>query len=162
MAYPFGNAGGGAYDYRVIDIAQQEGIRYARTTNDSGNLELPADLPDGLMQWAATSNDWDGLRFADQLVNWQEERPALLYLWGHSHFLDEAGWERMRAICERLGHREDIWYAQNIEVADYLRAALRVIFSDSAARNPGDTPVWIRTGRGVIELAPGGTLLLGK
>ena len=162
MAYPFGGTGSGAYDYRVIDIAQQEGIRYARTTNDSGSLEIPANLPDGLMQWAATTNDWDGLRFADMLLNWKEERLALLYLWGHSHFLDEEGWTRMRTICERLGHREDIWYAQNIQVADYLRAALRVSFSDSTAHNSGDTSVWIRTAEGIVELAPGGTLPLSK
>jgi len=163
MAYPFGGAGTGAYDYRVIDIAQNLGIRYARTTNDTRSLEIPANIPDGLMQWDPTINDWEGVTFANQLVNWNTDRMSLLYMWGHNHFLDTAGWIRMTNICQLLGNRNDIWYAKNIEVADYLRAINDLVYSDSTVYNPSSTiSIWIVTQNGLEELRPGQTTVVNS
>jgi len=160
MAYPFGVAGTGAYDYRVIDIAQNLGIRYARTTNDTRSLEIPGNIPDGLMQWDPTINDWDGETFADQLIDWDMERMSLLYMWGHSHFLDNAGWNRLTTICQELGNRDDIWYAKNIEVADYLRAINNLVYSGSTVYNPSsDISIWLKTENGLKELEPGQSIL---
>ncbi|NQT24691.1 polysaccharide deacetylase family protein [candidate division KSB1 bacterium] len=156
LAYPFGGAGTGAYDYRVIDIAQNLGIRYARTTNDTRSLEIPSNIPDGLMQWDPTINDWDGEAFADQLIDWNQECMALLYMWGHSHFLDNAGWNRLTTICQELGNRDDIWYTRSIEVADYLRAIYNLVYTDSSVYNPSpDISVWVKTENGLEELEPG-------
>ncbi len=161
MAYPFGGADSGAYDYRVIDIAQNLGIRYARTTNDTRSLEIPGNLPDGLMQWGPTINDWDGVTFVNQLIDWNENRMALLYMWGHSHFLDDSGWSRMTAICEEVGNRGDIWYARNIEVADYLRAICSLVYTDGSVLNPSaDVSVWVVTDSGPVELEPGESMAL--
>ncbi len=163
MAYPFGGAGTGAYDYRVIDIAQNLGIRYARTTNDTRSLEIPTNIPDGLMQWNPTINDWDGVTFANQLINWNTNSMALLYMWGHSHFLDTAGWIRMTNICQQLGNRNDIWYAKNIEVADYLRAINDLVYSDSSVYNPSSTiSIWIVTQNGLEELGAGQTTVISS
>ena len=159
LAYPFGGEGTGAYDYRVIDIAQNLGIRYARTTNDTRSLEIPSNLPDGLMKWNPTINDYDGITFAQKLVSWDKKRMALLYMWGHSHFLDEAGWTRMRTICQLLGNRDDIWYAKSIEVADYLRAIYNLVYTDSTVYNPSsDISIWIVTENGFKVIEPGETL----
>jgi peptidoglycan-N-acetylglucosamine deacetylase len=153
LAYPFG--GIGTYDYRVIDIAQNLGIRYARTTNDSYSLEIPSNLPDGLMQWSPTVNDWDAPNFSNELLSWNQERMALLYMWGHSHFLDEAGWTRLTTFCETVGGNNDIWYAQNIEVADYLRAINNLIYKEDGVRNPSpDIAVWMKTEDGFDILEP--------
>lgn len=159
MAYPFGGAGTGAYDYRVIDIAQNEGIRYARTTNDTRSLEIPQNLPDGLMQWDPTINDWDGITFANQLIDWDLERMALLYMWGHSHFLDNNGWNRLTTICQNLGNRDDIWYATNLEVADYLRAINNLVYTDTTIFNPSpDISIWLNSDDGLEIIAPGETI----
>ncbi len=152
MAYPFGGEGTGAYDYRVIDIAKNLGIRYARTTNDTRSLEIPVNIPDGLMQWEATINDWDGIKYADQLINWEDGKVGLLYLWGHSHFLDNDGWVNLTTICEKLGQRDDIWYAKNIEVADYLLAINNLYEENGVTHNPSAISVWIVTENGVKEL----------
>ncbi|MBT3683135.1 MAG: polysaccharide deacetylase family protein [Candidatus Marinimicrobia bacterium] len=159
MAYPFGGAGTGAYDYRVIDIAQNEGIRYARTTNDTRSLEIPQNLPDGLMQWDPTINDWDGITFANQLIDWDLESMALLYMWGHSHFLDNGGWNRLTTICQDLGNRDDIWYARNIEVANYLRAINNLVYTDSTVYNQSsDISIWLKIEDGLEIIVPGQTL----
>lgn len=156
LAYPFG--GVGTYDYRVIDIAKNLGIRYARTTNDSYSLEIPSDLPDGLMQWSPTVNDWDAAKFSEQLLNWEDERMALLYIWGHSHFLDEAGWLRLNTFCETMANLEDTWYATNLEVADYLLAISELVFDGDEVYNPStDIKVWMKTESGFLELEPMGT-----
>ena len=31
-------------------------------------------------------------------------------------------WEVMEEFCEMIGHRDDIWYATNIEIVDYNEA----------------------------------------
>ncbi len=153
MAYPFG--GIGTYDYRVMDIAKNQGIRYARTTNDSYSLEIPTDFPDGLMQWSPTVNDWDAENFSDQLLAWDQEKMALAYIWGHSHFLDETGWTRLTTFCETVGNRNDIWYAKNIEVADYLLAISNLIYEDNKVRNPSaDIAIWMKTEDGFEILEP--------
>ncbi len=162
MAYPFGGAGTGAYDYRVIDIAQNLGIRYARTTNDTRSLEIPGNIPDGLMQWDPTINDWDGETFVQLLIDWDKERMALLYMWGHSHFLDNNGWNRLTTICQKSGNRSDIWYAKNIEVAVYLRAINNLIYTDSSVYNPSsDISVWLKTENGLEEIGPGQKIITG-
>ena len=80
---------------------------------------------------------------------------ALLYMWGHSHFLDNSGWDRMTTICETLGNRDDIWYAKNIEVADYLRAINNLVYTDSIVYNPSpDIAIWLKTESGFEVLNP--------
>ena len=48
----------------------------------------------------------------------------MMYVWGHSYeFTDQNNWELMEQFCEMMSGKEDIWYATNIEIVDYMKAA---------------------------------------
>ena len=57
-----------------------------------------------------------------------------------------------------MGGRDDIWYATNIEIIDYMDAAKRILFSADCRRvyNPSALSVWLEVdGDSVIEVKSG-------
>ena len=57
------------------------------------------------------------------------------------------------------GH-EDIWYATNIEIVDYMDAAARLQFTAAGDKvfNPSACNLWIEADRQKVEI-PGGALV---
>ena len=99
---------------------------------------------------------------ASQLLARTQPELALLYIWGHSWELDGGGasnsWSYMADLCATLGNQTDIWYATNIEVADYLNAlrAARFSLTDDSVTNNSTRPIWVKQGGQAVELrAPG-------
>lgn len=44
-------------------------------------------------------------------------------MWGHSYeFENNNNWDILKNFCKTAGGREDIWYATNIEICDYISA----------------------------------------
>ena len=69
------------------------------------------------------------MEFAETLVNSKRSsyfwsyRPKLLYVWGHSYeFNDKNNWEIIENFAKYLGNKEDIWYATNGEIYQYVTA----------------------------------------
>ena len=82
----------------------------------------------------------------------------LFYIWGHSYELwSEERWEKMGKLCTMLSGRDDVWYATNIEIVDYVNAvnALRFSADCAAVYNPSAIPVWLEADREVFVAAPG-------
>jgi len=51
------------------------------------------------------------------------EKMPLFYIWGHSfEFERENTWPLMEQLAEKLHGAQDIWYATNGQIADYLTA----------------------------------------
>lgn len=70
----------------------------------------------------------------------------ILYLWGHSYeFNDNNNWDEIEKVCAFLGNREDVWYATNIEIKDYIDALQRLVISANGTMfyNPSAIDVWI-------------------
>jgi len=81
-----------------------------------------------------------------------------MYVWGHSiEFERNNNWELMEKFCSLVGNREDIWYATNIEIVDYLNAykALRFSANLDFVVNPWAFPVWLSVDGRMVE-AKGG------
>ena len=93
-----------------------------------------------------------------------------MFVWGHSWELDknETGnsWEHIENFCKMIGNRDDIWYATAIEVVDYLNAIQSLQFhNDNTAlyvANPSGVSVWMKTGKGLVEIKPGEKLKLDR
>ena len=64
------------------------------------------------------------MELAKQFVELQEtDGLKLFYLWGHSFEFDaDDNWEVIEKFGEYIGWREDIWYATNGEIYEYLEA----------------------------------------
>ncbi|MBQ2743461.1 MAG: polysaccharide deacetylase family protein [Oscillospiraceae bacterium] len=89
--------------------------------------------------------------------------PRLFYLWGHSNeFARDNGWELLDKICEKLAGKEDIWYATNMEIYEYVNAYNSLIFSADGTiiRNPTHFEIWFVADGEMHSILPGQTLYL--
>ena len=171
MAYPDSGirniANGNSYE-NVRHSLSSLGIAYSRTLGqDNNGFKLPTDwyawIPTAhhnnpsLFEWIDSFNSVDESCYPYPSGKW----PRLMYVWGHSYEFDRNdNWDRIEAICEKLGGREDTWYATNIEIYDYVKAYDSLIFSadDTKVYNPTVTKVWFYADDKIYSVAPGETL----
>ena len=138
MAYPFGT-----YNDTVVDVLKSAGIAYARTVQSTEKFDIPTDW----LRMPATCHHTSSklMELAQKFVEMPvKSAPKLFYLWGHSYeFERDDNWEVIEKFCEFMGGREDIWYATNIEIYDYVRAYESLIWSAdmSIVTNSTATPV---------------------
>lgn len=151
LSYAFGG-----YNDRVRSIASLLGIKYARTVQDTGYFNLPEDF----MQWHPTCHHNNNLLvLGDQFLDVPGfyELP-LMYVWGHSYeFALNDDWSVIEAFVEKMAYKDDIWYATNIEICNYVQAVRRQEFAANGKRmyNPTAFSVWCSTTEGVVEVKPG-------
>ncbi len=151
MSYPYGN-----YDDRVIDVFKSVGIVYSRTVRSHGNFNLPADF----MQWHPTCHHGGALALCEKFL--EESRysdRALFYIWGHSYEFDNANnWDLMEKILEQISGKDDIWYATNIEIYNYIKAQRSLVISvdESYIYNPSAIDVWVEKDKKDLICIPAG------
>ena len=71
--------------------------------------------------------------------------PKLMFIWGHSAEFDNDGnWNLLDEICEKLSGREEIWYATNMEICEYMQAYEQLVFSadGKTVYNPTLITLW--------------------
>lgn len=153
MSYPFGS-----YSDQSIAVFRACGMRYSRTTKATGGFEVPEDF----MRWHPTChhNGGDLKKLFDtmlaQAARWV--RHSVMYVWGHSYeFPNNNNWELMEDFCAYAAHREDVWYATNIEIYDYITAsrALMVGVDGTTVYNPSCIPVWVTADGQPLKILPG-------
>jgi len=157
MSYPYG-----AYNDLVLDLLPRLGIEYARTVPTTGGFDMPKDF----LTWQGTCHHADHLmenarRFLERT---DTHALSLMYVWGHSFEFDaQKNWGVIEEFCALMGKRDDIWYATNIEIVDYVKALRRLRFSadSSMATNLSALPVWISVDGTVMEIPGGATMRLG-
>lgn len=124
MAYPYGT-----YNDTVVEIVKNCGIAYARTVETTGNFSIPKDwhrLPATCHHNNKRLNELTN----NFIENKGERGPLLFYLWGHSYeFNSDNNWKLIEEFSEKVGNRDDIWYATNIEIYDYIDAYNRLVFN---------------------------------
>ena len=153
-AYP-----NGSYSEEVKRIFKDVGIAYARTVKETQDFGLPTDW----MEWKATCHHNHNLmQLAERFAECNKEHYLrLMYVWGHSYEFDnDDNWELIEQFCTYIGGREDIWYATNIEIKDYMDAWKRLQFAAdcSFVHNPSAADVWICVGDDMHSIkVPGGT-----
>lgn len=147
---------------KALDIA------YARALcSYPSDFELPADwyvwLPN------AHHNSENVFELIEKFVNMPPSTyhatasPKLFYLWGHAYEFDNNNnWDRIEKICENLSGKEDIWYATNIEIFDYVAAYNSLITSADGRRiyNPTLKTIWFYDNDKIYSIAPDETLYI--
>ena len=127
------------------------GVAYARTTADNNSFYLPIDWH----KWETTGhhNNPRLMEYIDEFLAIHHEKqmygvnlmPRLFYVWGHSREFDkDNNWERLEEICQKLSGKEDIWYATNIQIYDYVKAYESLVMSADRRiiYNPSNQKVW--------------------
>ncbi len=139
-AYP-----NGSYNEDIKDLFRKLGIAYGRVVEETEAFELPTDP----MEWHPTChhNNPRLLEMAEWFADFSKKQYLkLMYVWGHSYEFDRDGnWDRIEEFCRIVGGREDIWYATNIEIIDYLQVLQNLKFSAdaSAVYNPSAHSAWL-------------------
>lgn len=142
LSYPYGE-----YSEQLIETAVNLGIVYSRTVEDTMGFDLPSDF----MRWHPTCHHD---MVTDDLLDDFLDPPgyrnlALLYIWGHSFEFERKGnWEHISHICDKLHRRQDVWYAANIEIYDYVTAMRSLVMSVNGDMlyNPTAVPLYLLLG----------------
>ncbi len=153
-AYP-----NGSYSQEIKELFAQLGIAYARTITETGGFELPTDL----LEWNATCHHNHKLmELAKTFVEFKKPQYLkCMYVWGHSYEFDnDNNWELMEEFCKYVGGKEDIWYATNIEIVDYMKVCESLQFGAAGefVYNPSAQSAWISV-NDVVKEIKGGTLV---
>ncbi|MGN8647254.1 polysaccharide deacetylase family protein [Gracilibacillus sp. HCP3S3_G5_1] len=154
LSYP-----NGSYNSLIKELLPYLGVEYARTVNSTGNFGMPDDF----IEWNPTCHhNRNLLQLAEEFVAlYKKQYLYMFYVWGHSYEFDQDdNWELIEQFSEFVGGREDIWYATNMEIVDYLYAFRRLHFSANSqfVYNPSVQTVWLSVDERVVEV-PGGKLV---
>ena len=151
-AYPYGT-----YSDRTVEALRACGIVYCRTVRSSHGFGIPGDWL--RLQPTCHHDDPQLDSLCDRFLrDTFYANSALFYLWGHAYeFEANDNWARIEAFAERMGGRDEIWYATNIEVYDYVDAWSRLILSADGKRayNPSAAVLCAEANGKVLEIAPG-------
>lgn len=151
MSYPFG-----VHTRELEDRLEDLGIVYSRTVHATGNLSLP----ERFIAWNPTCHHSDEKLFTylERLMNEKWNSMPLLYVWGHSfEFARENNWDRIERFCAEAGGKENVWYATNIEIYEYVTALSRLRFSADRhlVDNPSAIDVWISVDNEPVKIPAG-------
>ena len=154
LAYP-----NGSYSKQIIELLPMMGIRYARVVPTTGGF----GMPENFYAWSGTCHHNQNLleRGKAFLELHKTQYLYLMYVWGHSYeFTDKDNWQVMEDFCAMMGGQDDIWYATNIEIVDYMEAAGRLQFTAAGDKvyNPSACSVWVEVDLQKVEV-PGGKLV---
>ena len=106
----------------MIDAISACGVKYARTTVSNYSFDLQYDL----LRFKPTCHQADSRlpELAEKFFAPDDPKRVklkLFYIWGHSYEY-ENNWEKLDNMCKLIGNHNDVWYATNIEIFDYLSA----------------------------------------
>lgn len=155
-AYP-----NGSYSEEIKHLYRQLGVAYARVVETVPDFALPKDP----LEWHATChhNDPKLMEYAEFFADFKKSQYLkLMYVWGHSYEFDNNdNWDVIENFCKYMGGRDDIWYATNIEIIDYMDAAKRLQFSADYEKvyNPNACSVWLQLNSDKCVEIEGGTLV---
>lgn len=140
LAYP-----NGSYSPEIISMLPALGIRHARIVPTTGKFTMPENF----LAWAGTCHHNDALmeRAQQFAVLNKTQYLYMMYVWGHSYeFTDRDNWDVMEQFCAFIGHRDDIWYATNIQIVDYMEDAARLQFTAAGDQvyNPNAQSIWLQ------------------
>ena len=170
MAYPdtgitlMGNFG----NYAAIkNYLTELDIAYARTLGGDNDSFL---LPQDFHAWmpSAHHDNPEIMEYIDRFLKLDISEkayhgtrvPRLLYIWGHSYEFDEKNnWDHIEKICKKIAHNDEVWYATNIEIYDYVQAykSLRYSADGHMIYNPTLYTIWVDAGSKIYTIQPGET-----
>lgn len=139
LAYP-----NGSESPEIRAMLPALGIRYGRVVGNTDGFAMPDDF----LQWKATCHhNHNLLELGQQFVDLHKKQYLyMMYVWGHSYeFTNNNNWEVMEDFCKLVGGKDDIWYATNIQIVDYMDVvkAAQYAADGSFVYNPCAQSLWL-------------------
>lgn len=153
-AYAFG-----WHNQKAQDLLHSLGIKYARGVDNSNFFFPPMDF----LNWQPTCHQ-EAENLFDLAKTFLEvpsfiELP-IMYVWGHSFEFGRSGdWSRIEKFCEMMSNNDDIWYATNLEICNYILATRSLEFSGNGLKvyNPTLLTIWATENGKTFTIKPGET-----
>lgn len=151
LSYP-----NGSYNKEIIEVLPKLGIKYSRVVGNTDEFAMPENY----LAWKATCHHNHNLmELGQQFIDLHKTQYLyMMYVWGHSYeFDDKNNWDLIEDFCKLVSGKEDIWYATNIQIVDYMEAAERLQFAAdmSFVYNPSVQSVWLSVNKEMIEVKGG-------
>ncbi|WP_274650978.1 polysaccharide deacetylase family protein [Paenibacillus humicola] len=151
LSYP-----NGSFTREIKAMLPFLGIEYARAVKGTGQFGMPDDL----YEWQPTCHhNHQLIQTADDFAKLNKTQYLyMLYVWGHSYEFDrDENWGIIEEFSRFIGGRDDIWYATNLEIVDYMKAFRQLKFAADSrfAFNPSAESVWLKVDGETVEV-PGG------
>ena len=156
-AYPYGT-----YNDRVAAALDLCGIVYCRTVASTHDFRLPQNW----LTLHPTCHHADPAltELCEKfLASPADREPLMFYLWGHAYEFEGAdNWEGIESFLSRIGGHDDIWYATNLQIHDYVKAFEALIYSCDGRRvyNPTAADLWLETERMTVKIPAGAEIRL--
>lgn len=165
MAYAYNGFNG-----EIKRVLADLDVAYARTTKSTYDFKIPTDWLE--LAPSCHHNEKELFPLADRFfgqspaAEFKHREPWLFYVWGHSYeFDDENNWEIIENLCMRANeNRNEIWFATNIEIYEYVQAYDRLVFSLDGERayNPSAVSVWLELRGMTYKIGAGQTVTFDK
>ena len=158
MATPYGEKN----DDTIVAM-KAAGMAYCRNAGVSGGLSVPADFLDWTPSCHRTGAPAVIEKFRNEWIHQPWQYGGLLFIWGHSFEFDRAdNWELAEQICSSLAGIDDVWFATNIEIYDYITAQRSLVIScdGDVIFNPSAVDVWVSQNGSAICIKGGDTIRL--
>ena len=151
MSLPYG-----VTNAEVDKIISFSGMKYSRTTASAAAFSFPENF----LRWNPTCHHKNALPVLDKFLETKKNgwRSLLFYVWGHSYEFDnDSNWDLIEEFCKRASGHDDVWYATNIEIYDYMAAVKNLIISvdEKTIINPSYNPVFVSVDGETLEIKGG-------
>lgn len=157
-AYPYGS-----WNYTAIEALKKCGIKYCRTCGFTPDFKIP----DNWHAWGATCHhNYEGLNdLAERFVNEDFPDCRIFYVWGHTaEFRRDNNWCVMENLLDTVSGKNDIWYATNLEIVEYIEAYRSLEYSvapdTNIVHNPNGIDIWLSFKGEVVMIPAGKTVKL--
>ncbi len=156
LSYP-----NGSYTLEIVEALKHMGIEYARVVGGHHTYKMPENYH----LWQSTCHhNKEGLAHAEEFVALNKPQYLyMLYIWGHSYEFDrDENWDYMEKICQTLSGKEDVWFATNIEIVDYMNAIKQLKFNveRTMVMNPTAMALWLSVNGEIVKVPGGATISL--
>ena len=163
-AHPFGT-----HTKAIDEMLRLAGYVGARSVVSTHSFDIPEDFI--MLDPTCHHGDPKLMELAEKFCTTSARDGRLFYVWGHAYEFDkDDNWDVMEKLLAYVTqYKEDIWFATNTEIIDYVMAYRRLVYSADSSRiyNPSAIPVFVGIpDRGhykptpiwrVVEIAPGET-----
>ena len=154
MSYPYGT-----YNAEIVEMLKSLGIVYSRTVKSTGKFLLPDDF----LKWHPTCHHLHDIMEKAEAFEKDYRALRLFYVWGHSYEFDrQNNWDLIENFCERVSKIDNVWYATNIDIYNYLTALKQLRFSldRKLVKNHSSLILWFYADDNLIKINPGELLKL--
>jgi len=156
-AYPYGT-----FCDMVVECLESCGMLYARGVSSTNSFKIPDDFL--RLQPTCHHKAENLMELAKKFVQMSVQgEPMLFYLWGHSYeFEGDNNWNVIEEFAQFIGNREDIWYATNTEIFEYIENYKKIITSGDGdiVFNPTSVTLYFNVQGNDYKLNPGQTVNL--